>query len=210
MGLIKQGNSTTFTKIDGIIKLIVDEINSDQEIKRLLTYLTKDPLANISYSYDNKKYYQRDLTRNLLKDEIIDVSKLQDGSIKIDSKAPLYHYGWCDEKISYEYPNVFVSHIQSQSNLIGKSTFKISILVPFDYIDLYEMGDRGHKILERISYLFNKTKTDKESSEVLGDLEFEVGKAVEGKIANSKSISIIEVPIYVSLINCRSDNNDRY
>ena len=55
MGLIRNGKSTLFTSLDGIVDLIANEIDNDQEIKRLLFYLTKSPLLDIGISYTNKR-----------------------------------------------------------------------------------------------------------------------------------------------------------
>ena len=100
MGLIRENGSysTTFKKIDGIIQLMCEEIDNDQEIKRLLAYNTYNPLVNRSNTYDSKIYYQRDITDTMLSDINIDVSKLQDNSNILQLPQCIFDMGWNSSK----------------------------------------------------------------------------------------------------------------
>ena len=70
---IKRGNttSTLFTKIDEIITLMVNEINADKELVRLMTFISKNPLADRSVDYNNVKVYQYDIPDEVKAIEII-------------------------------------------------------------------------------------------------------------------------------------------
>src|SRR5574344_1643723 len=100
MGLIREKGSysTTFKKIDGIIQLMCNEIDNDLEIKRLLAYPTYNPLVARANTYDDKTIYQRDISKSMLSDISIDVSKLQDSSNVINLSQCIFDMGWNSSK----------------------------------------------------------------------------------------------------------------
>ena len=213
MGLIREKGSysTTFKKIDGIIQLMCSEIDSDQEIKRLLAYPTYNPLVARANTYDGKTIYQRDITNTMMDKVNIDVSKLQDGSNVISLAQCIFDMGWNNGK-DIELKNaIYVSHYYSGVELVDKAMFIVTIIVPSDYNRLLMQTNttRSHAISQRIINCFDNCKTDSKSSKEdgLGDLEFNLGgKINEGKITKGVDATIIEIPIEVKLINCRASN----
>ena len=214
MGLIRESGSysTVLKKIDGIIQLMCNELDNDQEIKRLLVYDTYNPLATRSNTYDNVTIYQHDINNSLMDKTSIDVSKNQDGSNILKLSQCIFDLGWNSSK-DIELKNaIYVSHIKTYTELVGKSMFIITIIVPSDYNKLFMQTNttRSHAIAMRVIDLFDNVVTDEKSSKEdgLGDLRFKLtDKINEGKITKGVDATIIEIPIGVDLINCRADIN---
>lgn len=209
MGLIRNGKSTLFTSLDGIVDLIANEIDNDQEIKRLLFYLTKSPLLDMGISYTNKRYYQRDLECSLLKPQTIDVGKIQNGKETIKTEQILYKTGFQNDKISDDYPVIFCHSYKDDIRLTGENIFLIDIIMPIIYDELVD-GTRLHKLMVRIGDLFHLTETDEISSEELnGNYKFRVYQGItitEEKLVKSKDSVIVTIPIGVTCVNARGNN----
>lgn len=217
MGLIRKGNSysTTFKKIDGIIQLMCSEIDNNQEIKRLLAYPTYNPLVSRGNTYDSKIIYQHDITNTMMDKISIDVSKLQDKSNIVKLSQCIFDMGWNSSKDIELKNSIYISHYRTGVELVDKSMFIVTIIVPSDYNRLLMQTNttRSHALAQRIIDLFDNTETDDKSSKEdgLGDLKFRLGgKITEGKITKGVDATIIEIPISVDLINCRSENGGIY
>ena len=209
MGLIKNGKSTLFTSLDGIVDLMANEIDNDQEIKRLLFYLTKSPLLDIGISYTNKRYYQRDLKCSLLEPQTIDVGKTQNGKETIKTEQILYKTSFQNDKISDDYPVIFCHSYKDDVKFTGENIFLIDIVMPIIYDELVD-GTRLHKLMVRIGDLFHLTETDETSSEELkGNYKFRIYQGItitEEKLVKSKDSVIVTIPIGVTCVNARGDN----
>ena len=220
MGLIKvkDSYSTTFKKIDGIIQLMCREIDSCQQIKRLLAYPTNNPLDSRANTYNSSTntsstIYQYDVTKSMMKDISIDVSKAQDKSNMLEVGQSIYDMGWNSDKDIELKNSIYISHYYTGVDFIDKSVFIVTIVVPSDYNRLIDTS-RSHALASHIIDLFDNSKTDTESSkdDGLGDLEFHLvkkGKITEGKIARKVDATIIEIPFEVSMINCKLDGNKK-
>ena len=76
MGILKNNtHSTIFSFINEIVKLMVKEIDNDNELKRYLTYLTAQPLEDRSSNAKGKIIYQRDIKDSITKPIKICVDK---------------------------------------------------------------------------------------------------------------------------------------
>lgn len=215
---IKRGNttSTLFTKIDEIITLMVNEINADKELVRLMTFISKNPLADRSVDYNNVKVYQYDIPEKLNVPIIkYSISKpTETTKIYRTSEQILFPYSYNDKKVTGNYPIMFVHNYSYDcNNIIGSNIYCIDLLIPSQYEEIQTIEgsslveNRLHKIMGRIAYLFDKVSLDDESREYLGDIEFKiVGKPTEEKINKTNDITITTIPIEVKLINCRSAN----
>ena len=120
--------------------------------------------------------------------------------------------GWNSSKDIELKNSIYISHLKTGVNLVDKSMFIITIIVPSDYNKLLMTTNttRIHALAERVIDLFDETKTDSKSSidDRLGDLTFRiVDKINEGKITKGVDATIIEIPISVDLINCRAESN---
>lgn len=213
----KRGNttSTLFGKIDKVLKLLVDEIDSDQELKRYFSYLSYEPLKSRSTDMNNQLMYQRDITTSMLNPQKIDVSKI--GTLEANKKyielpQILFPQPYAEEKISQNYCTLFVHNWKySCDDIIGRNIYSIDILVPSTYILLKPQSDsRLHKIMERLAYLFDKVELDDESAKDLGNLEFRIiGTPTESKVNKTNDITIISIDIETRVVNCRTDSNKR-
>ena len=215
IGIKRDGStSTLFTKIDEIITLMINEINSDEIIKRYLTFLTTQPLENKSLDKNGTVLYQYDIP-----------SKLDIPTVKYCISKPtattkeyrtseqiLYSEPYQDAKITGNYPVLFVHNYSYDcNNIVGSNIYMVDILIPSEYLNVNSVGSpviesRLHKIMGRIAYLFDKVSLDEVSREYLGDIEFKiVGKSMEEKINKTNDITITTISIETRIINARSD-----
>lgn len=216
MGLIRHDTvSTKFQKIDPIINLLVTEMNNDQELKRLCTYLTYQPLASKSTDMSGNVVYQRDITTSMLDEQKICVSKTTDKNDKTykETIIPqiLVPYCFQEDKILTEQVSLFVHNFRNDlDSQIGANDFVIDVLVPSKYQELKPYGvNRLHEILKRLAYLFDNVETDSESSETLGNITFNVvGRPVEQRINKTNEITIYSVIVRTRLINARGNGHD--
>ena len=215
MGLKRENTkSTLFSKLNKINNLLVDEIDNDQEMKRLFSYLTYQPLLERSMNIDNKMIYQPDITSTMTREQKLCISKPTSTKKEYLNLEPiLYPYPFQEEKVNSEYCVCFIywatSHVKSY-DYICDNIFYIDVLVPIKYIELKPYGEnRGYTIIDRLAYLFNGVSLDEESQKELGDLRFEVvGTVASGRITKSNDIIRFTVPIKVSDINARYGNMD--
>ncbi|MBN1075961.1 hypothetical protein DVV91_16695 [Clostridium botulinum] len=216
MGLIRHDTvSTKFQKIDDIINLLVTEMDNDQELKRLCTYLTYQPLSDKSTDMSGNVIYQRDIITSMLKEQKICVSKSIDkmNMLYKEMKVPqiLVPYCFQEDKILKEQVSLFVHNFRNDlDSQIGANDFVIDVLVPSKYQELKPYGvNRLHEILKRLSYLFDYVETDDESSETLGNITFNVvGRPVEQRINKTNEITIYSVIVRTKLINARGNDYD--
>lgn len=208
MGLIKEeGKSNLFSTLDEISNLMVKEIDNDQEIKRLLFYLTGSPLASQGRDNSGELFYQRNTTLSLTKPQKIDVSKNKDKSKIIETQKILYNTAWQNEKISEEYPIMFVHSYQDEVDLVGENIFMIDILIPIGYDSLKDGTTRLHRLMQRIADIFHNAVADEESAKLIGDCKFKISNRFsirEEKIVKSKDILACTIPISVTCVNARS------
>lgn len=202
--------STLFNKMDRVLNLIVEAINGDEETKRLLLFLTTQPLATKSVDYNNNVLYQNDVPIKLTCPVSYKVSK--DGVLPVvprTSDQILFPYPSEDSKITSNYCTMFVYNwiYSIGSKLIDTERFKIDILIPLAYLPLHPYGEnRLHKIMERLAYLFDKVELDDESKAELGDLKFQlVGNCVEEKINKTNDIIITSLYVETQLVGARTD-----
>ncbi|MBZ9693191.1 hypothetical protein [Clostridium sp. M14] len=213
MGLIRYDTvSTKFQKIDDIISLLVSEMDNDPELKKLCTYLTYQPLASKSTDMDGNVIYQRDITTSMLDEQKICVSKTTDKNDKeykeITIPQILVPYCFQEDKILTEQVSLFVHNFRNDlDSQIGANDFVIDVLVPSKYQELKPYGvNRLHEILKRLAYLFDNVETDKESSEILGNIKFDVvGRTIEQRINKTNEITIYSVIVRTKLINARGN-----
>lgn len=219
MGLVRYNSkSTVFTKIDKIVNLMVNELNNDEELKRYLLFLTKQPLENYSIDNNGTKIYQYDIPKDLTKENKYCISKPNSSNPKYrTSPRVIIPYLYEEEKVTSENPMMFVHNSSYSCNdLVDSNVYSIDILVPSDYIEIQANGEnyyenRLHKIMERVADIFDDTYTDKETSKEIGDLKFElIGVVYEERIGKSNDITISTINIRTSVINTRMNNGGKF
>ena len=131
MGILKNNtHSTIFSFINEIVKLMVKEIDNDNELKRYLTYLTA----------------QRDIKDSITKPIKICVDKNEtDKKNFIEYSTILYNMPYTFEKINTEYCTCFVYWNKCTTNVVSRQIFTIDVLVPSIYTELKPYKDnRGN------------------------------------------------------------------
>lgn len=219
MGLVRNGSkATSFVKIDKIINLMVNELNNDEELKRYLLFLTKQPLENYSVDNNGTKIYQYDIPKDLTKENKYCISKPNSSNPQYRTSPRLIvPYLYEENKITSENPMMFIHNSSYSCNdLVSSNIYGIDILVPSDYIKIQSDGEnyyenRLHKIMERIADIFDDTYTDKETSKEIGDLKFElIGVVYEERVGKSNDITISTINIRTTVINTRMNNGGKF
>ena len=147
MGILKNNtHSTIFSFINEIVKLMVIEIDNDNELKRYLTYLTAQPLEDRSSNAKGKIIYQRDIKDSITKPIKICVDKNEtDKKNFIEYSTILYNMPYTFEKINTEYCTCFVYWNKCTTNVVSRQIFTIDVLVPSIYTELKPYKDnRGN------------------------------------------------------------------
>lgn len=216
MGLIKDGTvSTKMTKVDGLINLMVEEIDNCQKVKRLMTYLTINPLDEIKSSgYDGTIHFQRDLEGTLTKPQTIyttsDRNKPEDINSKNILSPPelLIPYPYREGAENSTTPLIFVYNVANGfSNIISDTYIQVDILCPAEYIKLTLFGEnRLHQLVKHIINLFDNTTLDEVSAEELGNLRLQVvNSGTEYRINNSSNIDVYSFRVKINDVNARTD-----
>ena len=213
----KRGNttSTLFGRIDGLINLFIDEINNDEEIKRYLVFPTKQPMATKSVDYSNNVIYQYDIPEKINCPIKYSISKPTEVVKEYrECDQVLFPYPSEDSKITGVYPMMFVYNyvysLAKTDKLIDSNIFKIDILLPLNYIEIFPYGEsRLHKVMERLAYLFDRVELDEESKSIFGDLKFRlVNNCVEQKINKTNDIITTTLYIETKLVGTRTDSTN--
>lgn len=211
MGLKKRlGTSNLYTKLDPIINLIAEVIDNDQEIKRLMCYMTKSPCTNKGRTYDGKLIEQRDLKNSLLEDSEIEIKTINGNTETKTIEKRIYKSSYIAEKVTSNFPVMFIHSYYDDVKQFGNNIFAIDIFVPSVYEELV-YTNRLHDIMIRIADLLHNSETDIESSEELGNLTFKIKQgSSEGKPAKSINTITTTIKIYVDDINSIIGNGDKF
>lgn len=182
--------SQKFRRITAIRKYLIDLMDNDQSIKRLMRYFTTTPLAKRGVTYDNKMIEQPDLTTSL--------------KVDTDEGEMCLFTGAFDPDMETIYKNyIFVQHYNTyvQDDVMQKTTFYIYVLVDEKYNSLKNYGEeRIYEVADRIAQLIdNHTIENTELSEEIGNLKFIIrGTITEMRLSKTKTINLLAIPIEVS------------
>ena len=211
MGLKKRlGTSNLYTKLDPIINIIAETLDEDQELKRLMCYMTKSPLAKRAKTNDGKLIEQVDLKNSLLEDEDVEI-KTVNGNKETQTMAKrIYKSSYISEKVTESFPVIFIHSYYDEVRKFGSNIFSIDVFVPSIYEELM-YTNRLHDIMIRIAELLHEVETDEESSEELGDLIFKIKQgSTEAKPAKSVSTTMTSIKITVNDINSIVDGGSGF
>lgn len=186
-----------------ISKYIMDTIDSDREIKRLMRWVTLAPLSKRSEDYNGKVVSQYDLVDSLM-------SPTKEGNVKIEgndiaeSNKCLFSGLFDPNMINIKIPKIFVTAKGIDSGRdINNMIFSINILVSDEQNNLKSYGqERIFELAIRICDLFDGTTIDNE--EVIkstGDVEFNLSKKAIIKNILGKSQQIYLIPIQLEVFN---------
>ena len=186
----KRTDSQKIRKITVLKKFILDTLDSDQEIKRYLRYLTTTPIAKRGIGYDGATIIQNDLTTSLK-------------SNSDEGEKALYSGGFDPMMETIVKNYVFVQHYRSriQSNGMDMIYFTIHILIPEKYNELKNYGEeRAYQIADRVCQLLDTHIIENdEIVDIVGNVKFEVfGDIVEERLTKTKDVIILTIPIRIA------------
>ncbi len=182
--------SQKFRRITAMRKYMVDAIDNDQSIKRLMRYMTTTPLSRKGVTYDNKLIEQPDLTT----------------SLKVDTEEgeKVLFTGMFDPDMETIYKNyIFIQHYDTYTydDVMQKTNFYIYILVDEKYNDLKNYGEeRMYEIADRIAQLLdNHVIENDELVDEIGNIKFQIkGRISEMRLSKTKTINLLTIPIEIS------------
>ena len=182
--------SQKFRRITALRKYMVDAMDNDQAIKRLMRYLTTTPLAKRGVGYDNKMIEQPDLTTSLKVDT-------EEGEMCLFT-------GMFDPDMETIYKNyIFIQHYDTYAydDVMQTTTFYIYVLVDDKYNYLKNYGEeRIYEIADRIAQLLdNHVIENEELVDEIGNIKFKIkGRISEVRLSKTKTINLLTIPIEIS------------
>ena len=189
--------SRKFRNITRIKNIIVDKIDNNQTIKRLMVYLTLTPLSKIGQTYDGKKIQQDDLILTLTEKNI-------------QNEECLIPFPFSEDMTWKEYPLLFVycyrSHIDKDTTLCT-NYYRIVLLVGYNQnkLKVPKHGERGIEIITEITNIFDDYKLQGEEAEGIGNIQFEVLDDFQcGRLSKSNDILMYSIGIQVKTSKLRS------
>lgn len=116
-----------------IINMISEKIDNNQHIKRLMRYLTKDPLAKKSIDLNEKTIIQKDITTSLQEGYILKYASEEEK--KVSFPRVLYKTSFNSNMKVVDQCYIFVENYRGIYKDNGMSTmyFAIHVIVPDDY-----------------------------------------------------------------------------
>lgn len=183
-------------KIEPIQQYILDTLNKDQTIRRLLRYNSKTPLADIGISYeDEKPVEQPDLTTDLTKETKEGKKVLFDISFNPDVEEVYQNYMFVDLVGIKDY------------GINGEFVFMIDILSPDNYNSLNGYGkQRLYGLLNRCVELFDGYIL--ENTDIVDEVgnvgfEIDVNGMVKGRNSKANNFIVLSFPLKVNYISSR-------
>lgn len=183
-------SSQKFRRITALRKYMLDAIDDDQAIKRLMRYMTKTPLAKKGVQYDGKLIEQPDLTTTLREDTSEGEMVLFTGIFDPDMETIYKNYIFIQHYDTYTYDDV-----------MQKTNFNIHILVDDKYNKLKNYGEeRIYEIADRIAQLIDDhTIDDEDLVDCIGHVQFKIrGRISEMRLSKTKTITLLTIPVEIS------------
>lgn len=198
---IKGTKSQKIRKISVLLKYIIDTIDSDPDIKRLMTYLTGTPLSSSGKGYDGKIIKQPDLTHSLLKDYSV-------------NGVVVYEKNLFDSRFNSDIEvltknQMFVHSTRSrinEKNGTQRIEFYVDILIAQNYEYLQNYGEkRTYEIAARIAdILDNVTIENSDIVDIVGNVKTVIdGDIVSSRLSKTNNIILLSIPIVVDCISVR-------
>ena len=201
------GDSKKISRASTIVKYLCENIDNNQDIKRLCRYLTPDPLADYAIDYGNNVVMQPDLKDSLL--DNVKQDKVSQGCEKrilfktmfsdkvAESLCPLI-YVYCDEVSFFDE--------RGGSSKIGTMLFYIDIVYDINTEELIDWQYRSWTIGQIIMNMFDEIPiTDKEYVKDVGNINFQVGRMAiaNKKLSPNTSLGVLSIPLYAAVAGGR-------
>lgn len=190
--------SNKIRKVSLLTSHIIDKIDGNQNIKRLLFYNTINPLAIKGVEYDKDIINQPDITRSLYYDETKEnKSYIVNGTFDIDMK---------DELENCLYIHCYSGRFRDN---MGVLKIAVNILVPKQYEFLASKGDtRSNLIAQEVANLFDNINLNNNNCEIvdeLGNLEFELVDYDSGRLSKTNTMILTTLIFDVNIATIRID-----
>lgn len=188
-----------------IIEQYLCEIIDCQEIRRLVRYMTLDPLADFALDYNNKLMQQPDLQDSLMEVALHDIVSNGTEGIALDnhmfttdvmdtSKVLIFVY--CSDIVFSEGASKF------GSSSMGYQLFTVDIVYPLSVDKLCDGLKRSWAIATIITDRVDEMSvTNPEYVQNIGNIKFEFKeqRASNRKLAPNTDLGILSIPFIVSV-----------
>lgn len=188
-----------------IIEQYLCEIIDCQEIRRLVRYMTLDPLADFALDYNNKLMQQPDLQDSLMEVALRDIVSNGTEGIALDnhmfttdvmdtSKVLIFVY--CSDIVFSEGASKF------GSSSMGYQLFTVDIVYPLSVDKLCDGLKRSWAIATIITDRVDEMSvTNPEYVQNIGNIKFEFKeqRASNRKLAPNTDLGILSIPFVVSV-----------
>ena len=199
---IKGTKSQKIRKISVLLKYIIDTIDNDQDIKRLMNYLTLTPTSSKGMGYDGKVINQPDLTHSLLKDYVVN-------GVVVHEKN-LFDSSFSSDIETLTKNQIFVHSTRSRINERNNSQrieFYINIIISQKYENLKNYGaKRTYEIAGRIADLLdNVTIENTEIVDIVGNVKTVIdGDITTMRLSKTNDSILLSLPIVVDCMAFRT------
>ena len=181
--------SQKFRRITAIRKYMLDAIDNDQAIRRLMRYFTTTPLSKKGVTYDGNMINQPDLKTSL--------------KVDTDEGEMCLYTGMFDPDMETVYKNyIFIQHYDTYTydDVMQTTNFNIYILVDDKYNPLKNYGEeRIYEIADRIAQLLDgHTIENDEIIDEIGNVKFNIkGRISEVRLSKTKTMNLLAIPFEI-------------
>ena len=188
-----------------IIEQYLCEIIDCQEIRRLVRYMTLDPLADFALDYNNKLIQQPDLQDSLMEVALHDIVSNGTDGIALDNhmftnevmdSSRVLIFVYCSDIVFSEGASKF------GSSSMGYQLFTVDIVYPLSVDKLCDGLKRSWAIATIITDRIDEMSvTNHEYVQNIGNIKFEFKeqRASNRKLAPNTDLGILSIPFVVSV-----------
>lgn len=188
-----------------IIEQYLCEIIDCQEIRRLVRYMTLDPLADFAIDYNNKLVQQPDLQDSLMEVALHDIVSNGTDGIALDNhmftnevmdSSRVLIFVYCSDIVFSEGASKF------GSSSMGYQLFTVDIVYPLSVDKLCDGLKRSWAIATIITDRVDEMSvTNPEYVQNIGNIKFEFKeqRASNRKLAPNTDLGILSIPFVVSV-----------
>lgn len=188
-----------------IIEQYLCEIIDCQEIRRLVRYMTLDPLADFALDYNNKLVQQPDLQDSLMEVALHDIVSNGTDAVALDNhmftnevmdSSRVLIFVYCSDIVFSEGASKF------GSSSMGYQLFTVDIVYPLSVDRLCDGLKRSWAIATIITDRVDEMSvTNPEYVQNIGNIKFEFKeqRASNRKLAPNTDLGILSIPFVVSV-----------
>lgn len=189
LSLNKANTKTQMIRKSGLLSTyIVDKIDNNQKIKRLLFYNSLDPLAGETVDYNSNIVKQQDIKISL-KDSLIHDYMFNDEMLT-DTKNQMFIYTYAGKKVNGDFGDIYVSiniavpkTFERITNGYVKRTFAIGSLIEDEFQEIFlDSGNSDEYIIKNI-----------------GNPRFEITNFDCGRVTKSSNLILLTLVLKTSI-----------